>query len=180
MAYAVEIEVLRAPSTFAAEPQEFFDWMVQVHRSSLESEDRRTALEELFFSRPATGSEGFEYGYALKILCERFGGSLNNGHWYPVGSRGLDMIGEALAGLGVQFDPNDLAYSGSPVQLPQIDDFPAIGHLTRAEMVPLAKALEDVDLSTVEDRGVARAIAELREWCLFCTENGLDLVSFYH
>ncbi|PWV76184.1 ATP-binding protein [Nocardia neocaledoniensis] len=31
------------------------------------------------------------------MLCERFGGSLTNGYWYPVGSAGLDLDLDAVA-----------------------------------------------------------------------------------
>ncbi len=49
MAYAVEVDVLSAPSAHTGDPQGFFDWMVEVHRATTESEAIRTALRELFF-----------------------------------------------------------------------------------------------------------------------------------
>ncbi|WP_228839011.1 DUF7691 family protein [Nocardia amamiensis] len=113
MAYAVRIEILRAPATFTSDPPGFFDWMAEVHSPTIDSADRRTALRKLFFSEPHSGTDGAHYGYALKVLCERFGGKLSNRYRYPVGSDGFDMIGEQLTQLGVQLDPAaDLAFAG--------------------------------------------------------------------
>ncbi|MFE3442175.1 hypothetical protein ACFXNW_04005 [Nocardia sp. NPDC059180] len=180
MAYSVEVKHLLAPSTFTAEPEDFFDWMTQVHAHALGEPATHTALRELFFAQEPTGSEGWAYGYALKVLCERFGGWLPNSHWCPVRSSWFDTVGEALRALGITFDPTDLIYSGSPVSLPPIDDFPSIGHLTLAELKPLAESLNAADLSTLEDRYLVDSITELRGWINHCVEGDTDLVCFYH
>lgn len=180
MAYSVEVEHLLAPSTFTAEPEEFFDWMTQVHAHSLDEPAIRTALRELFFAQEPTGSEGWAYGYALKVLCERFGGWLPNGHWYPIRTSGFDAVGAALRSIDVAFDPTDLIYSGSPVDLPPIDDFPCIGHLTLAELKPLAESLNAADLSAIEESSLVDSITELRGWVNTCVERDSDLVCFYH
>ncbi|TCJ89401.1 hypothetical protein DFR71_6612 [Nocardia alba] len=181
MAYSVRIEHLRAPSTFASEPAAFYDWMVGLHSSAISSAQRRTALRELFFSEPHSGTDGADYGYALKVLCERFGGSLNNEYWYPIGSSGLDTVGQELARLGVKLDPaDDLAFAGAPVPIPEVDDFPGIGYLTCARMNELAPALDAANLSVVGDPYVRGAIAEIQQWIHHCTEDGSDLVTFYH
>ncbi|CCF61299.1 protein of unknown function [Nocardia cyriacigeorgica GUH-2] len=180
MAYTVEVKHLLAPSTFTSEPEEFFDWMTQVHAHSLDRPEIRTALRELFFSQSPTSSEGWAYGYALKVLCERFGGWLPNSHWYPFGSGAFDAARAALRSLDIDFDPESLIYSGSPVDLPPIDDFPCIGHLTLAELKPLAESFNAADLSAIEETSLVDSIAELRGWVNTCVEGDSDLVCFYH
>ncbi|MEU3010206.1 DUF7691 family protein [Nocardia asteroides] len=180
MAYSVDIGAVRAPAASTQDPEDFFEWMVGVHARLLDSESRRKAMRELFFGEPFTGSEGSDYGYALKVLCERFGGSLANGSWYPVGDRFFDTMRAALDGIGVKFDPSDLAYSGPPIPLPRIDSFPGIGHLTAAEVAGLAQALDDADLALVRDPRVRAAIEELHQWMRHCVEAESELVTFYH
>ena len=79
----------------------------------------------------------------------------------------------------MQFDPNEFANAGSPVPLPEIIDFPGIGHLTCTELKPLAQALNGADLSVLADRRVAQSVAEMRDWIQFCAEVDRDLVTFY-
>ncbi|MBF6438286.1 DUF7691 family protein [Nocardia cyriacigeorgica] len=180
MPYAVETKYLNAPSTFTSDPEDFFDWMMQVHAHALDEAAIRTALRELFFAQEPTGSEGWAYGYALKVLWEQFGGWLPNGHWYPFRSHGFDAVGAALRALDIDFDPTDLIYSGAPVDLPPIDDFPSIGHLALAELKPLAESLNAADLTTIEDASLVDSLSELRGWTNTCVERDCDLVCFYH
>ncbi|WP_280186780.1 MULTISPECIES: DUF7691 family protein [Nocardia] len=180
MAYAVDVQVLSAPSAHTGDPQKFFDWMVEVHRATTCSEAVRTALRELFFCEEHSSSDGAPYGLALQILCARFGGALSNRYWYPVGSGWFNKVGAALDSLGIDFDPHDLAFSGSPISLPEIEDFPAIGHFTRAELEPVARAFDTADLSGIGDEEIAESVTELRDWVRWCVDNDLDLVSFHY
>lgn len=180
MPYAVQIDVLAAPSTHTGDPRGFFDWMVELHRATVRSNDIRTALRELFFREEHSGSDGAPYGLALQILCARFGGALSNRYWYPITTSWFDKVGDALDGIGVDFDPHDLAFSGSPISLPEIEDFPAIGHFTRAELEPVARAFDTADLSSIGDEEIAESVTELRDWVRSCVDNHYDLVSFHY
>lgn len=180
MAYAVDVEVLAAPSAHTGDPQAFFDWMVDVHRATTCSEAVRTALRELFFSEEHSGSDGAPFGLALQILCARFGGALSNRYWYPISTSWFDKVGDTLDRLRVDFDPHDLAFSGSPISLPEIEDFPAIGHFTRAELEPVAHAFAAADLSGIGDEEIAESVTELRGWVRTCVDDDLDLVSFHY
>ncbi|WP_063128689.1 DUF7691 family protein [Nocardia fusca] len=180
MVYAVEIEMVRAPSKYLADPQDYFARMMNLRRPTDTPEGFDEALAELFFSRPFTGDEGSVYGYALEWLCERFGSPLKNAHWYPVGLSWLDTVRRALGEVGVQFDPSDLVYSRSPVLLPDIVDFPGIGHLTNVEVKPLAQVLGAADLSAVADRQIRESIAEMQGWIQYCAKINSDLVGFFH
>lgn len=177
--YSVDIEHLRAPSTFTSESEEFFDWMATIHRSTIDSPSRRSALRELFFSTPTTGFDGSDYGHALRVLCERFGGALDNEFWYPIGSSWFDTVRDCLHELGVAFDPHQLTSSEPPVPLPPIDDFPVIGYLSHTQLAPIARTFDAADLSTIKDRFLAGSVRELQMWVRSCLERECDLVTFY-
>ncbi|GAA5105632.1 DUF7691 family protein [Nocardia iowensis] len=181
--YAVDTKVLRQPHAFTVDPTGFFEWMSEVHLQDGGSEvdAQRDALRELFFCQSHTG-HGSGYGYALEILCQRFGGRLNNEFWYPFGDSWLETVGAGLRSLGALFDPNVLLDTGAPVALPRIDDFPVIGHVLRPALIRLTNELAGVNLSAV-DKGVAGAIRNLGEWARFCAaadEEDFDLVCFYY
>jgi hypothetical protein len=76
---------------------------------------------------------GFMYGYALDFICRHFGEELPNEHWsaMPSGSdwartvdRGLKAAGVPERVLRVE---KHLMYRGSPIPIPEIEDFPGIG-----------------------------------------------------
>ncbi|MQY05772.1 DUF7691 family protein [Actinomadura macrotermitis] len=185
MPYSVNINVLREPHAHASEPDVFLEWIQGQYCEGGEFDPTPESMRELFYNEPFTG-EGHIYGYTLKALCEVFGGPLDNGHWYPFGSEWPGTVQAALTGVGVQFDPNDLMYSGSPVPLPRIDDFPLIGYVERKEALRLAAELDAADLSAIEDRSVAGAVTELHGWLKRCNDKpgdeyaSYDLVCFYH
>lgn len=185
MPYAVSVEVLSSPHKYTADPEDFLAWLQQLYCSDgEEGGPTPQVLRELFYAEPHTGTEGRVYGYALESLCKRFGGLLDNGHWYPCGDRHLATVRDALTEIGVDFDPQDLIWSGSPVPLPEIEDWPVIGHLRRDEMRPIATALDAADISAITDRSAAGAVAELHGWLRHCLEDDdmfpCDLVCFYY
>ncbi len=99
-----------------------------------------------------------EYGYALEFLCRTLGD---------------DVLGDIgylhLLGIDEQLVVNRL-----PVKIPQPQDFPGIGHLTRDECrAELAKPLTPAD----EENEVR---TELLEACETAIEDERDLVFFYY
>ena len=69
---------------------------------------------------------------------------------------------------------------GAPIELPPIDDFPAIGFLLEAEMAALAGELAKTDrLQAEEDEEVREALDEVRTWFDTCVRSHRDLVCFY-
>ena len=196
MAYAVPLELVsgcvgaRDPGLLATLLADFgaapaIDELLADARSPA-SEDLPTArelLRHLVMDEPARSGLGFAYGYCFKYLCDRYGEFLDNSAWYPIG---FDFVEEVQAELGRQgisddvLSVADLVWGGAPVPLPPIDDFPGIGHLTRAR-VPTARAiLAGVDLTRVADPGVRSGLSGLAGWFDDCLRAGLDLVCFYH
>jgi hypothetical protein len=186
MPYSVNVNVLRSPHTYTSDPEDFLAWIQDRFCEDEEYGPTRESMREMFFGEPFTGSEGHVYGYTLKALCDTFGGMLDNGYWYPCGSGWFDTVRDALAQVGVRFDPSALIYSGPPVPLPPIDGFPAIGHLERDEALSLAERLTAADLSSIGDQSVVGAITELHGWLKRCKNDAehesenYDLVCFYH
>ena len=186
MPYLVNVNVLRSPHTYTDDAEDFLAWVQDRHCKDDEYGPTRESLREMFFGEPLTGSQGHVYGYTLEALCKTFGGHLSNSCWYPAPSSWFDTVRDALAEVGVRFDPNDLIYSGPPVKLPPIDDFPVIGCLRRDEATPVAEALDAADLSAISDPGVAESVAELHGWLKKCKDdkddemNSFDLVCFYY
>ncbi|MFC9971210.1 hypothetical protein ACFVH6_09970 [Spirillospora sp. NPDC127200] len=185
MPYSVNINVLRKPHAHTSDPDDFLDWIQGLHCTGDEFAPTPQTMRELFYNEPFTG-DGHVYGYTLKALCQVFGGLLDNAYWHKCGSEWFGTVESALAGVGVRFDPNDLIYSGSPVPLPRIDDFPLIGHVEREEALRLAAEMDAADLSAIEDPNVAGGVKELHGWLKSCSidpENErdcYDLVCFYH
>ncbi|MFC5748853.1 DUF7691 family protein [Actinomadura rugatobispora] len=196
--YSVNVNVLRSPHTYTQDPEDFLAWIQDRFCKDDEDEEyeygpTRQSMREMFFDQPLTGTEGLVYGNTLRAFCDTFGGMLGNGHWYPVGFSWFDTVRDALAQVGVSFDPNDLIYSGSPVTMPPIDDFPCIGYLERDEALSLAEQLDAADLSAIGDQKVTGSIREmvigsireLHGWLKQCKADGehetdnYDLVCFY-
>ncbi|MFD0857082.1 hypothetical protein ACFQ07_33050 [Actinomadura adrarensis] len=185
MPYAVNINVLRSPHTYTSDPDDFLAWIQERHCKDNDYGPTRESMREMFFGEPLTGAEGHVYGYTLKALCETFGAMLPNANWYPVRMRWFDAVQDALTQIGVRFDPTDLIYSGSPIPLPPIEDFPSIGHLRRDEAIPLGEALDAADISLISDENLTESIRELHGWLKQCSNaetemDSYDLVCFYH
>lgn len=125
---------------------------------------------------------GFAYGYCFEALCKHFGDRLDNDHWSGMRDAWFDAVQEALGHAGVsekQFSIRQLVNRGAPVELPEIDDFPGIGYLTKAEIAGARDVLARADLTKVENGEAVEAIEQVREWLEECTASGRDLVCTY-
>jgi hypothetical protein len=141
-------------------------------------------LRHLVMGEPYRESDGtgFAYGYCFEALCKHFGERLGDNYWSGMRSAWFDAVQEALKQAGVnekQFSICRLVGRGAPVKLPEIDDFPGIGYLTRAEVVGAREALAAADLTKVENGEAAEAIEQVRAWLDECARSGRDLVCTY-
>jgi hypothetical protein len=97
------------------------------------------------------------------------------GEWF-------DTVQKAIKTAGVKekaFSIHTLVSRGAPVELPEIEDFPGIGYLTKAEVVKARDALAAADLSKVKNKEVAAAIEQVRSWLDECAKSKRDLVCTY-
>ena len=140
----------------------------------------RTALTHLVMGEPYREEFGFVCGYALELLCEHFGEQLPNGQWSAMRSDWFTQVDAALvaAGLG-GLSVTGLAFRGPPVVLPDIPDFPAVGYLTRAEVVDNLTAFAEGRVAGVGDPELRAAVAQVQGWLQTCARNGRGLVTFY-
>ncbi|GAA4079078.1 DUF7691 family protein [Actinomadura miaoliensis] len=138
------------------------------------------ALEQMIMGEPYDDRIGFLYGYCLKILCGYAGWSLPNEGWWGMRFSWFETVAGELKNAGVDFDPTDLIFGGAPISLPFIGDFPNIGHLKRAEMIPLLARFDGLNEDAVTDREALEAILQIRDWLRQCVAAERDLVCFYH
>lgn len=128
---------------------------------------------------------GFMYGYALDFLCRHFGEELPNEHWsaMPSGSSWAKAVDQGLKAAGVPERvlraEKHLLSRGSPIPIPEIDDFPGIGYLKLKEVQAAQEALAQARLAAIKDREVLGSIEQMRDWLRTCADSGCDLVCFY-
>ena len=131
--------------------------------------------------------EGAKYGYAVELICSFYGEILPNEHWTGISLSRAETINDSLLESGVSAETfsifGHLFYRGSPVEIPEIDDFPCIGYVTLSEMPDALAALTDNQLSLIKsDDGeeIRVALKQVRDWLEACQRDKTDLVCFYY
>jgi hypothetical protein len=129
---------------------------------------------------------GFQYGYALELLCPFCGDMLDNDRVYPLSSYWFDEIDAAWAKLGMNdiIAISDLLYRGAPIKLPSIDDFPCIGYMTAAECQTLFDRLFDASAN----RKIALdspdfpvpVLSQISEWICAAAQVEQGIICFYY
>ena len=145
------------------------------------------ALRHLIMVDERWDYEGAKYGYAIEMLCSFYGEFLPNDHWSEMQLSWADTLSEALSDAGVPeetFSISDHLFDrGSPVDIPDIDDFPYIGYVELAEIPQVLAVLTDEHFASVnhEDADKIRSsLEQLREWLETCLREKSDLVCFYY
>lgn len=184
--YAVDLEGIRLVGSYS---QEFSDHVVRSSpRHVLDRLDEaeelgltpRDIMRQLLLGEAMHEDFGPTYGHALEVLCHHAGTLLDNAHWAGMRFRYFSMVEEALAELGVDFDPAGLVLGGAPIELPPIDDFPSIGFVESHRIGAMADTLAEVELARLTDDAIRGSVAELRDWARTCQAEGLGLVCFYY
>lgn len=139
-------------------------------------------LRHLIMDEPYREDAGFAYGYCLELVCRQVGNALPASAWSATQKDWFDTIAAALRECGVNSSAlaiRDLAFRGPPVSLPPIDEFPAIGYLTSAEVGTARAALAAADFTRAQGEEVLAAICQVHGWLDACSESNRDLVCFY-
>lgn len=76
------------------------------------------ALSHLIRGEVLDGEHGFQYGYALEVLSNHFGESIEDDVFQSMSGGWFWDLPETI---------QSLIKAGSPVQIPEIDDFPTVG-----------------------------------------------------
>jgi hypothetical protein len=138
------------------------------------------ALAQLINGADYDDRIGFVYAYALEALIETYGAVLDNGAWYPVPQDRARNVELALAGLGASVPVERLVWGGSPVSLPRIEDFPAIGHLEADQVLLAHEAINSIDVGAVEDDALRDSVQGVRSWLDVAVQLSYGLVCFYY
>jgi hypothetical protein len=131
---------------------------------------------DLLLGRPEVETDPHLYGYCIKALCELWGVMLSNDRWWAMRWGWFDAV---TAAAGGRYNFAGLVSGGPGVPIPAPEDFPAMGHLTRAELPSHLARLDALDLTAI-DRSAAASIEQARSWLLECRRDDMDLVCFYH
>lgn len=193
MAYAVDMASLRAvlgsrdEAAFEALNEKLDAGTIdEVIENLLDGESGPRAsdlLRQMVFGEEYDPRLGAGYAYVLQHLCDRHGQFLDNSTWMPIRMDFFEQVGRALerAGVGTAvFDVQCLISGKTPVPLPAIDEFPAMGGLTEDEVGPVAEALAQADLSAISDLDERESIEALRDWTRRCADDRRALVCFYY
>ena len=145
----------------------------------------KEALGHLILGEEYNQKAGFMYGYALQFLCLHIGTGLPNDHWcslrgswswFPDVDKALEDLGVPEERLRVQ---GHLTRRGSPVPIPAIEDFPAIGYLKQDEIKPVAEILNDEKVQAIEFEPMRESIKELLAWIRKCIKLRRELICFH-
>ncbi|MRH87547.1 hypothetical protein GFY24_08770 [Nocardia sp. SYP-A9097] len=184
--YAVDLDGIRLVGSYGQEfvdavvrssPQQVLDRLDEAEELGLTPRD---VMRQLLAGEPMDPEFGPTYGHALEVLCHHAGTLLDNAHWAGMRFRYFSMVEQALADIGVDFDPTELVLGGAPIELPPIDDFPSIGFVEHHRIDAMADTLNAVRLDRLTDDAIRGSVAEMREWARTCQAEGVGLVCFYY
>ncbi len=142
----------------------------------------RDALTQMVMGEPYNEAVGFVYGYTLEYICRHFGELLPNGEWSAMRSEWAEKADRALKAAGVGekvLRLSRLMSRGSPVPLPEIEDFPGIGYMDLPEIEAALAALPEDKLAAVKEKELRAALAEVLGWLQTCADSRRDLICFY-
>ncbi len=187
MPYAVDLEGIRL---FGSYGQEFVDeTLARVHPHMLsrlegpalgDDAEPQDLIRHLLRGEPMIPGIGQLYGYALEAVCDVHGRSLSNVGWSGMRFGYFEVVGAALAAIGVDFDPSSLVFGGVPAQLPEIDGFPSIGSLDIDEIESLAATFAAANPDLLTDAGIRESVGQIEGWLRHCRRQGNGLVCFYY
>jgi hypothetical protein len=141
------------------------------------------ALHEVINGTPLREKYGHKYGYVMEMLCVHFGEELPNQCFWGMRSSWIEKVDNGLTTAGVPEEQlrlnRHLTCRGSPIPIPEPDDFPSIGYLLATEIGPALGALEAANLDTLDPK-VREAISEIKLWMEVCARSSCDLMCFYY
>jgi hypothetical protein len=130
----------------------------------IEDEDAPTlgvAIDEIFAGKCKQKDHGFQYGYALELLCHHLGKRIDEESLSYFDDWIDPLLGKAKHS---EKDTQKLIGANTfPIKIPEPADFPTIGTLDDAGMKKLDAALDKIEpLATDDD--AKEIIKELRGW----------------
>lgn len=136
------------------------------------------ALADIVSGRVTEDAPGYLYGYALEAICGHVGRELPNICGIAGSTQWMEEVDAALKRRGVAVQLSDLLYRGSPVPIPEPDDFPFIGYWTPDEITTALAAIRGGDRSGL-DNEMAEMFREIEGWLAGASESpGAAIVGF--
>lgn len=121
------------------------------------------ALAELINDSPDKDGPGYLYGYALEALCAYAGAELPNICPIARGSEWIEAIDALLERHQAPVQLSDLVYGGSPVPIPEPDDYPFIGRWPADKIPATLAAVHAMDVTQL-DQDTAETLGQIRGW----------------
>jgi hypothetical protein len=146
----------------------------------------RQTIQDLLNGERNYPNIGFQYGYALELLCPFCGEMLDNDRVYPLSSRWFDEIDAVWAKLGMSdvIAISGLLYRGAPIRLPSSGDFPCIGYFTAAECQTLFDRLfdDDAKLKITLDTSdfPTQIVSQICDWICIAAQMKQGIICFYY
>jgi hypothetical protein len=182
--YAVSLEKLTSVvdsrdtqlvSTIAAQQANFLERVDEINdEAELSCLD---ALKHLVNGDELNESHGYLYGYALEALCMQLGAELPNISGISGAGEWIEKTDSMLARHQVPLSLSTLVYGGSPIQIPQPDDYPFIGSWPVREIASALSVLERIDKNAL-DPEMAETFGQLEGWMTAALERGSAIIGF--
>ena len=137
------------------------------------------AVAELINGNRSEDASGYLYGYALQAICAHIGKELNTNIPGIVGAvEWSEEVDAILESKNIPIRLEKLIYGGSPLPIPEPDDYPFIGKWL-AEKIPAAlTAFASLDLAGI-DSEIADTLKQIHAWLESASKiPGASLVGF--
>jgi hypothetical protein len=141
------------------------------------------ALRHFIMGEEYDDDVAFKYGYGLEYLCRHFGKSLPNTCWSSMRTEWAITVDGAIIKAGLDTEifaiGEYLMYRGSPIEIPDIEDFPGIGYMHAKETKRALTELGKLKTAAIRNKEARAALEEATTWLSYCAEHRLDLICFY-
>lgn len=175
--YAVELS--RVDAIIGSCDQSLIDAIVREHEAFLSSIDDidsdseltcADAVADLINGESADDAAGYIYGYASEAIYSHLGETLPNICSVVGASEWLDKVDAVLETNGIPVRLNLLVYRGSPIAIPEPDDYPFIGSWTTEEIAAAKTAFENADMTDSES-DMLGILNQVRGWVVVAAKN---------
>jgi hypothetical protein len=184
-AYAVPLDRLK--QVVGSGDQATIDAIVAGHKAFLSSiddiDDEATitcadAVADLVNGEIVENVPGYLYGYGLEAICAHIGEELPNICPIARATAWIKGVDALLESKGVSVRLTTLVFGGSPVPIPEPDDYPGIGEWSASEVPAALAALRSLDLTGVDEE-MAETFAQIRGWLEEAAKRpGVSIIGF--
>lgn len=183
--YAVSLEQLK--QVVGSRAQQLIDSILNEQEGFLSSIDDiddgvdmtcAEAVAALINGERPDDAPGYLFGYALEAVCSTLGDELPNISQIAGAADWIEEVDALLERKGIPVRLEQLVYYGSPVPIPEPDDYPFIGIWPASLLAAASTSFQTVDLSDVEPR-MAETLQQLAGWVKVASSKpGTSIIGF--